>query len=103
VEIRANLSAVKRIFLWLIASLCGLYLLVMGPLIDPIPFLDEATALAVLAYVLRALGYDVARWIPVIRHFRGRVPGPRGGPPPVPNGGRPQPKTAEKEGPVIDV
>lgn len=89
--------------LWLIASLCGLYLLVMGPLIDPLPFLDEATALAVLAYVLRALGYDVTRWIPVIRHFRSRVPAPRGGPPPFPNGDRPQPKTAEKEGPVIDV
>jgi hypothetical protein len=97
------LPRVKRIFLWLIALLCGLYLLVMGPLIDPLPFLDEATALAVLAYVLRALGYDVGRWIPVIRHFRGRVPGPRGGPPPVPGGGGGRPKTAERDGPVIDV
>lgn len=93
----------KRFFLWFIAGLCGLYLLVMGPLIDPLPFLDEATALGILAYVMRALGYDVVRWIPVIRHFRGRVSGPRGGPPPFPGGGKPQPKTAEKDGPVIDV
>lgn len=96
----------KRIFLWFIAGLCGLYLLVMGPLIapfDPIPFIDEATVLGVFAYVMRALGYDVVRWIPVIRHFRGRVSGPRGGPPPFPGGGKPQPKTAEKDGPVIDV
>ncbi|MCF7732146.1 MAG: hypothetical protein K9N23_10680 [Akkermansiaceae bacterium] len=92
----------KRLFLWLLAILSGLYLLILGPLIDPLPFLDEAAALAVFAFVMRALGYDVARWIPILRNFKGREPSRNpGGTPPSP--GRPRPKPAERPDEVIDV
>lgn len=93
----------KRLVLWLIAILSVLYLLVMGPMIDPLPFLDEATALAVLAFAMRSLGYDVARWIPFLRHLRGQVPSSRNGPPPPPGGDRGRRKTAERPDEVIDV
>lgn len=92
----------KRKFFWLIAILSGLYLLVVGPLIDPLPFLDEAAALAVFAFAMRMLGFDVSRWLPFLRGVKGGTPQagrPSTGPPPVP----PAPKTAERDGPVIDV
>jgi len=102
-DFRGRVRPVKRLVLWLIAILSVLYLLVMGPMIDPLPFLDEATALAVLAFAMRSLGYDVARWIPFLRHLRGQAPAPRNGPPPPPGGGRGQRKTAERPDEVIDV
>ena len=91
----------KRIVLWLLAILSGLYLLILGPLIDPLPFLDEAVALAVFAFVMRALGYDVARWIPILRNFKSRIPSSRPAPPPP--SGRAGPKPAERPDDVIDV
>ncbi len=38
--------------------LAGLYLLVMGPTVDPLPFLDEGLALLVLLNSLAYLGLD---------------------------------------------
>lgn len=93
----------KRLFLWCIAFLAIVYVLVMGPLIDPLPLLDEATALAVFAYAMRALGYDVARWLPFVGRFRGGISGRRRNPVPPPSGPPPRPKPAEKEDVIIDV
>ncbi len=99
---RGKLPAVKRLFLWIIAALSGLYLLLMGPLIDPLPLLDEAVVIGVLAFALRALGFDVTRWIPLVRRFRRSVGGGPGGRPSTP-GSRPSgPRTAEKDV-IIDV
>lgn len=86
----------KRVFLWLIAALAMLYVLIMGPLIDPLPLLDEAAAMAVFAFSMRALGYDVTRWLPIVRRFRGGASGRRPGHPQ-----RSQP--AGKKDVVIDV
>jgi hypothetical protein len=61
----------KRRLVWLVAIFSGLYLLVVGPILDPLPFLDEAAALAIFVKSLSWLGYDIRRWLPIL----GRRPG----------------------------
>jgi hypothetical protein len=54
----------KRKLAWIGAILAGLYLLTAGPIPDPIPFIDEGVALAVLLKCTMFLGYDMRKWLP---------------------------------------
>jgi hypothetical protein len=54
----------KRKLAWIGAILSGLYLITAGPIPDPIPFIDEGVALAVLLKCTAYLGYDLRKWLP---------------------------------------
>lgn len=49
----------KTLLVIAIAVLSGLYLLVMGPTLDPLPFLDEGLAGLVFLNALAYLGIDL--------------------------------------------
>ncbi len=58
----------KRKLAWFGAILTGLYLITIGPLpflaMDPLPFIDEAVALAIFLKCTSYLGYDFRKWLP---------------------------------------
>ena len=62
----------KRRIALIAAVVSGLYLLVIGPMPDPILFLDEGIMMMVFVTSMRALGYDVTRWLPFMG--KGKVP-----------------------------
>ncbi len=69
----------KRIIAFLFALASGLYLLVMGPMPDPLPIVDEAMALLIFAKSMSALGYDVRRWVPFLGRGKRRAVNPSAG------------------------
>ena len=76
----------KKVFAVLFAVLSGLYLLIWGPVVgplDPIPIIDEATALLVFVKSMSVLGFDLSRFFPFL--------------------GKKASKSSEKKKPVVDV
>lgn len=76
----------KKFIAFIFALVSGLYLLVWGPMIgplDPIPIIDEATALLIFVKSMAALGIDLSRFVPFL--------------------GKKTKEAAKGPGPVVDV
>lgn len=54
----------KRKLAWLGVILSALYLLTLGIIPDPLLFIDEGLALALLLKCASHLGYDLRKWLP---------------------------------------
>ena len=52
----------KKLIALLLAVGSGLYLLIVGPAIDPVPFIDEGAAFLVFINCLAFLGLDLKRF-----------------------------------------
>jgi hypothetical protein len=63
----------RKLFAALVALLSGGYLLTLGIAPDPLPFLDEATALLIFVKSLSVLGIDLTRYVPFLsKRVKGR-------------------------------
>ena len=70
----------KKFIAAVFACISGVYLVFLGWVPDPLPFIDEATALIVFVKSMAVLGVDLSRFIP----FLGRkAKDPAKGPGPV--------------------
>lgn len=52
----------KKLIALILAIGSGLYLTIMGPMLDPIPFIDEGVAALVLLNSLAFLGLDLRKY-----------------------------------------
>lgn len=59
----------KKFIAAVFALVSGLYLLFWGPMVgplDPVPIIDEATALLVFVKAMAVLGVDLSRFVPFL-------------------------------------
>ncbi|MCW1883538.1 hypothetical protein OKA04_02290 [Luteolibacter flavescens] len=76
----------KKFFAFIFALFSGLYLLIWGPMVgplDPVPIIDEATALLIFVKSMGVLGIDLTRFVPFL--------------------GKKSKQAAKSPGPVVDV
>lgn len=71
----------KKFIAFLFALVSGLYLLIWGPMpapLDPLPIIDEATALIIFVKAMQVLGVDLSRFIPFLGKKDKTAPKPPG-------------------------
>lgn len=68
----------KKFIALLFSIASGLYLLIGGPMPDPIPLIDEGLALAVFVSSMGVLGIDLRRYVPFLKAKTGK-PEKKGG------------------------
>jgi len=61
----AYTAPVKKFLAVIFALISGIYV-IFGPFPDPLPFLDEATALLIFVKSMAVLGFDMSRFIPFL-------------------------------------
>lgn len=72
---------VKKLIAFIFALVSGLYLLIWGPMIgplDPVPIVDEATALLIFVKSMAVLGVDLSRFVPFLGRKSKTPPKPPG-------------------------
>jgi len=67
---------VKKFIALIFALISGFYVLA-GPIPDPLPFLDEATALVIFVKAMGVLGFDISRFVPFLGK-KNKAPKPPG-------------------------
>ncbi|WP_035602844.1 hypothetical protein [Haloferula sp. BvORR071] len=68
----------KKLIAFLFALASGVYFIALGWLPDPLPFVDEATALIVFIKSMQVLGVDLTRFIPFLPKKYKTEPKPAG-------------------------
>lgn len=71
----------KKFIAAVFAFVSGLYLLIWGPMIgplDPVPIIDEATALLIFVKSMSVLGIDLSRFVPFLGKKSKTPPKPPG-------------------------
>jgi hypothetical protein len=59
-------AAVKKFVALVFAGISGFYLVFLGWIPDPLPIIDEATALIVFVKSMAVLGIDLTRFVPFL-------------------------------------
>ena len=68
---------VKKFIAFIFALISGVYV-ILGPFPDPLPFLDEATALLIFVKSMAVLGVDLTRFLPFLGKKTKTPPKPPG-------------------------
>jgi len=68
---------VKKLLAVFFALISGVYV-IFGPFPDPLPFLDEATALLIFVKSMAVLGVDLSRFVPFLGKKAKTPPKPPG-------------------------
>ena len=71
------MGTVKKLIALIFALVSGFYVLA-GPIPDPLPFLDEATALIIFVKSMSVLGVDLSRLVPFLGRKEKASPKPPG-------------------------
>jgi hypothetical protein len=72
-KVRDIISLMKRRVAMMGAVISGLYLLLAGPMPDPIPLMDEGLMLMIFMASMKVLGWDAGRWLPFMGKGRNRA------------------------------
>jgi hypothetical protein len=72
------MPTVKKFIALIFAIVSGVYV-ILGPIPDPLPFLDEATALLIFVKSMAVLGFDLSRFVPFLGR-KGKTPAKAPGP-----------------------